>query len=129
MDYRLPKLPPQNTQCIGHERIDKIRFKENGSMSDITNWYSVQYYTELDYEKKPEFSYTVRRLRLFIQSCYEQNLYGFAWAGAFAALRNIGRNDWKDEITENQNTIITNVNPNVQSSTTPLSNSESEVKP
>lgn len=55
-----------------------------------------------DYEKKAEFSYTVRRLRLFIQSCYEQNLYGFAWAGAFAALKNIGRKDWTDESTQIQ---------------------------
>lgn len=60
-----------------------------------------------DYEKKPPFTYAIKRLRLFVQSCYEQNLYGFAWAGAFAALRNIGSSDWKDEVTQNQ--IVTNV--------------------
>lgn len=54
-----------------------------------------------DYEKREPYTQTIKRLRLFIQSCYEQNLYGFAWAGAFAALKNIGRNDWTDESTQN----------------------------
>jgi hypothetical protein len=52
-----------------------------------------------DYEKREAFSYTIKRLRLFVQSCYEQQLYGFAWAGAFNALKNIGKSDWKDEHT------------------------------
>lgn len=62
-----------------------------------------------DYEKREAFSYTVRRLRLFIQSCYEQQLYGFAWSGAAFALKNLGKEDWKDEITEHSNQTITKV--------------------
>ena len=62
-----------------------------------------------DYEKREEFSYTVRRLRLFIQSCYEQQLYGFAWAGSAFALKNVGQSDWKDEVTQNQNQTVTQV--------------------
>jgi hypothetical protein len=125
---------PEELQKAAEEYIQTTKMKTTGAykptitglvfhlgFADLRSFY--------DYEKREPYTQTIKRLRLFIQSCYEQNLYGFAWAGAFAALRNIGRNDWKDEITENQNTIITNVNPNVQSSTTPLSNSESEVKP
>jgi hypothetical protein len=62
-----------------------------------------------DYEKREEFSYTIRRLRLFVQSCYEQQLFGFAWAGSAFALKNLAPSDWRDEITQNQNTTVTNV--------------------
>ena len=62
-----------------------------------------------DYEKREAFSYTVRRLRLFVQSCYEQQLYGFAWAGSAFALKNIGQSDWKDEVIQNQNQTVTQV--------------------
>lgn len=62
-----------------------------------------------DYEKREAFSYTVRRLRLFIQSCYEQQLYGFAWAGSAFALKNQSPADWKDEVTQNQNHTVNEV--------------------
>jgi len=62
-----------------------------------------------DYEKRPEFSYTVKRLRTFIQSCYEQQLYSFAWAGAAFALKNLGKEDWKDEVVQQQNQTVTEV--------------------
>lgn len=62
-----------------------------------------------DYEEKAEFTYTIRRLRLFVKSCYEQQLYTFAWAGAFAALKNLGREDWKDEVIQQQNQNVTQV--------------------
>lgn len=62
-----------------------------------------------DYEKREAFSYTVRRLRLFVQSCYEQQLYGFAWAGSAFALKNLGAADWKDEVIQNQNQTVTQV--------------------
>jgi hypothetical protein len=50
------------------------------------------------YADKPEFNDVIRAAKGFIKSCYEENLYGFAWAGASFALRNIGKEDWKDEI-------------------------------
>jgi thermostable 8-oxoguanine DNA glycosylase len=51
----------------------------------------------------------VNRAKSFIKSCYEKQLYGFAWAGASFALRNIGKEDWQDEVTQNQNQQITKV--------------------
>jgi hypothetical protein len=64
----------------------------------------------LDYSVKNEvFMDTTRRMKQFIKACYEKNLYGFAWAGASFALRNLGKEDWKDEITEHSNQTITKV--------------------
>lgn len=62
-----------------------------------------------DYAQKEEFSNVVARAKTFIKRCYEKQLYGFAWAGASFALRNIGKEDWKDEITEHSNQTITKV--------------------
>ena len=67
-----------------------------------TSWY--------DYKKKsPEFMHTVLRLKQFVESCYEKNLHGFAWAGSQFALKNINSTDWKDEVTQNQNQTVTQV--------------------
>jgi hypothetical protein len=64
----------------------------------------------VDYGKRsPEFSHMVDKIKMFVRSCYEKQLYGFAWAGSQFALRNIGKEDWKDEITEHQNQTITKV--------------------
>lgn len=64
----------------------------------------------VDYSKKsPEFSHMVSKIKMFVRSCYEKQLYGFAWAGSQFALRNLGKEDWKDEITENSNQTITKV--------------------
>lgn len=60
-------------------------------------------------QRSKEFLHVIRRAKTFIKSCYEKQLYGFAWAGASFALRNIGKEDWKDEITENSNQTITKV--------------------
>ncbi len=46
-----------------------------------------------DYEKRDEFSYTVKRLRLFIESGYEAGLSENGCAGSIFALKNMG---WKD---------------------------------
>jgi hypothetical protein len=72
----------------------------------------------IDYkERSQEFSDVVERLKLFVESCYERNLHGFAWAGSAFALRNINSTDWKDEITQNQ--IVTNVAANFGSAIQP----------
>lgn len=47
-----------------------------------------------DYEKDGEFSYTIKRARLKIESFYEQNLLGKGVTGAIFALKNFG---WKDK--------------------------------
>ena len=77
-----------------------------------------------DYEKDDRYSYTIKRARLFTQSCYETNLYGFAWGGAAFALKNIGKGDWNDEVIQQQNQTITTVNPVVKDSGTPLESKE-----
>jgi hypothetical protein len=78
-----------------------------------------------DYEERsPEWNYAINRLRLFVKSCYETQLYGFAWAGASFALKNIGRGEWSDEVIQQQNQTITMVNPVVKDSGTPLADKE-----
>jgi hypothetical protein len=46
-----------------------------------------------DYEKRPEFSYTVKRARLFIEKEYEEQLQIGNTTGAIFALKNMG---WTD---------------------------------
>jgi hypothetical protein len=47
-----------------------------------------------DYEEKPEFTYTVKRARLFIEKEYEEQLSIGNTVGAIFALKNMG---WKDK--------------------------------
>jgi len=47
-----------------------------------------------DYEEKPQFSYIIKRARLFVESGYEANLQNAACTGAIFALKNMG---WKDK--------------------------------
>lgn len=47
-----------------------------------------------DYETRGEFSYTIKRARLFIEMGYEMQLWGTSNAGAIFALKNFG---WKDK--------------------------------
>lgn len=47
-----------------------------------------------DYEKRPEFSYTIKRARLFIENEYEKLLISNNTTGAIFALKNFG---WKDK--------------------------------
>ena len=63
----------------------------------------------IDYAKKEDFIDVLSKAKTFIKSCYEKNLYGFAWAGSQFALRNLGKEDWKDEITEHSDKKVTHV--------------------
>lgn len=47
-----------------------------------------------DYEERPEFSYTIKRARLFIEKEYEEQLQIGNTVGAIFALKNMG---WKDK--------------------------------
>lgn len=47
-----------------------------------------------DYEKRKEFSYTIKKLRLFVVSVYEELLSKGNSTGAIFALKNFG---WKDK--------------------------------
>lgn len=46
-----------------------------------------------DYEKREEFSYTIKRARLFIESQYEERLAQRHCTGAIFALKNLGWDD------------------------------------
>lgn len=54
------------------------------------------------YEDKPEFSYTIKRARLFIENEYEELLQAGNTTGAIFALKNFGWTD-KQEIDQNLN--------------------------
>lgn len=61
-----------------------------------------------DYEKVDEFSYTIKRLRLWIESGYEEALSCNAPTGAIFALKNMG---WKDKSeVENSGSLTINWN-------------------
>lgn len=53
-----------------------------------------------DYEEKEEFSYTIKRCRLFMESHYEARLQGNNPAGSIFWLKNAGWSD-KQEIDQN----------------------------
>jgi hypothetical protein len=46
-----------------------------------------------DYEKRPDFSYSVKRARLLVEAEYEKKLSSTAPTGAIFALKNHGWND------------------------------------
>ena len=48
-----------------------------------------------DYEKKPEFTYTIKKARLRVESSYEQQLFGKNTSGAIFGLKNVG--GWSDK--------------------------------
>lgn len=50
-----------------------------------------------DYGDKPEFSYTIKRAKLFIENVYEKQLQYSNCTGAIFALKNFG---WKDKQLE-----------------------------
>lgn len=54
-----------------------------------------------DYENKPEFAYTVKKVRLFIEQHYEEMLQTGNTVGAIFALKNFG---WKDKQEIDQKT-------------------------
>lgn len=62
------------------------------------------------YEDKPEFSYTIKRARLFIENEYEQLLQAGNNVGAIFALKNFGWIDTK-EIKHEINPSFLNIDP------------------
>jgi hypothetical protein len=48
-----------------------------------------------DYEKKPKFTYTIKKARLRVESSYENQLFGKSTAGAIFGLKNVG--GWSDK--------------------------------
>ena len=82
-----------------------------------------------DYRKRNEvFADIITRLRLFVESCYEYNLHGYNWAGSAFALKNMNPKDWKDETHQQVTQTVTEVKPQVVTSSTPLADSEERIK-
>lgn len=55
-----------------------------------------------DYCKRSEeFSYVIKRVKLFVESCYETNMHTFNWPGSAFVLKNMNSKEWRDK-TEQQ---------------------------
>lgn len=63
-----------------------------------------------DYEKKPEFSHTIKRARTFVEREYEIALQGGNPTGPIFALKNFG---WKDK-TETEGSLIFKQMPTIK---------------
>lgn len=83
--------------------------KENVSITGLALFLGFSHRSSFnDYIKRnEEFSNIIYRARMTVEKAYENNLHGFAWAGAAFALRNINGEYWKEETTQNQ--IVNNV--------------------
>jgi hypothetical protein len=74
-----------------------------------------------------EFSNVISRFKLFLTHWNEQKLYYMGtFAGAKIWLTNFG--GYTEEVTQNQNQVITTVTPQVKTTGTAFASNESEVK-
>lgn len=74
-----------------------------------------------DYEKKPEFTYTVKKARLFIEKHYEEMLQTGNTVGAIFALKNF---DWKDKQEVQQSGEVKHIHVTFDKSLIPTSHTE-----
>lgn len=65
-----------------------------------------------DYEKKPEFTYTIKRARLYIESQYESCLKSNSCTGSIFALKSMGWDDGSGQDKPLSSYTIEIVNPN-----------------
>lgn len=63
------------------------------------------------------WEHAICMIERFIESCYEGNLYGFAWGGSAFALKNIYSEYWKDETQQEVNQTNRNITVNFGSNT------------
>jgi hypothetical protein len=56
-----------------------------------------------DYEKKDEFSHSIKKARLMVENSYEMRLMGRSATGCIFALKNFG---WKDKTEVDSNVTI-----------------------
>lgn len=65
----------------------------------------------MEYEHRPEFSDTIKILKLRVEMVYEERLFGAAPAGAIFGLKNFG---WRDQpIVEDDKEPLQDPNPDV----------------
>lgn len=64
-----------------------------------------------DYARRSEdFSYVVKRVKLFVESCYESNMHTFNWPGSAFVLKNMNSAEWKDKTEQTQRVEHVTVN-------------------
>lgn len=82
-----------------------------------------------DYEKRPEFSYIIKRARFKVESGYEANLHGKSPVGSIFALKNMGWTDKQEFDHTSGGEKIQGPPPiNVYSGSPPFAGSEDEVE-
>lgn len=82
-------------ETTGERKKEYERYPESPAISSLALFLGFESRQSLyDYEKDGEFSYTIKRARLKIESFYEQNLLGRGVTGAIFALKNFG---WRDK--------------------------------
>lgn len=79
-------------------------------------------------KRSEEFSLTVKNIKQIVIEFYERNLHNYNWAGSAFALRNMDSGNWKDETHQQVTQTVTEVKPQVVTSTTPLADSEERIK-
>lgn len=133
-NHRPPKFDtPEQLYNKGMEYFESVTSATGiirGTISGLTRYCGFSSRASWnDYAKKSEeFKHVVDSLRLVVIEYYERNLHSMGWAGSAFALRNMDSGNWKDEVTQNQNQVITNVTPTVIDTGVPLAGSEKEVK-
>lgn len=55
-----------------------------------------------EYEKKPDFTHTIKTARTMIENAYESHLHKQSNSGAIFALKNFGWSDKTDEVKEDK---------------------------
>ena len=80
-----------------------------------------------DYRKKPDFNDTIEHIETVLEDYYEKKL---GWAGSTQGavfwLKN--KAGWKDESQQNVNQTVTQVQPKIIDTNTPLANNEKDIK-
>lgn len=95
--YETPEqLKDKATEYFNHvtDKFGKCRATISGLSSYLGFEDRKSFY---DYGKKEEFVHTIKKLRQFVEQCYESHLYAHSAAGAIFALKNINSEHWKDK--------------------------------
>lgn len=92
-------LDPKELEKKGMEYIDDCRTnKKPITITGLCLWLDTTRDTLLDYQRKEQFSDTIKRLKLYAENYAEEYLYnpnGRAVVGAIFALKNFG---WSDRL-------------------------------
>lgn len=92
-EVELPKEKPEDE--TKYEKV-VIRYPEPPTITGVALFLGFESRQSFyDYEKRPEFSYIVKKARLIVENGYEKRLGNQSPTGAIFALKNMG---WKDKV-------------------------------